>query len=195
VTIADGRPHLHRGTYWQRRDIAVESLAILCLAGPAAEELFYGAADDGSDDIDRAMARRYLRYCFADSEIEYQMIRMRFAAERLVASERTRISTIATALLRYGTLTADEISELLSHTHGEGVELLSLDLMSSPPQGPTSSEKVQWYAELMLAGMIFPPISVIMHVDNKFHVVDGHHRAGASLLCNFSHVPAVIVVG
>jgi hypothetical protein len=61
VTIADGQPHLHRGTYRQQRDLAVESLVILCLAGPAGEELICGAVDDGDDRIDVDAARRYLR--------------------------------------------------------------------------------------------------------------------------------------
>ena len=59
------------------------------------------------------MARRYLATCFADIEIEHQMLRMRYAAERLVASEQTRISIIASALLKRGSLTTDEVAELL----------------------------------------------------------------------------------
>ena len=79
VTIADGQPHLHRGTYQQRRDLAVENLVILCLAGPAGEELICGAVDDGSDQGDIDTARRYLRDRFRDAEIEFQMLRMRLA--------------------------------------------------------------------------------------------------------------------
>jgi hypothetical protein len=112
VTIADGQPHLHRGTYRQQRDLAVESLVILCLAGPAGEELICGAVDDGDDRIDVDAARRYLRDDYPDAEIEYQMLRMRLAAERLVASSRRQIEIITNALLRYGSLTGDEIVEL-----------------------------------------------------------------------------------
>ena len=62
-----------------------------------------------------AMARRYLRDCFPDSEIGYQLIRMRLAAERLVMSERAKISTVATALLRRRSMSGAEVIELLSH--------------------------------------------------------------------------------
>jgi hypothetical protein len=99
VTI-DGHPHMHRDRFRRERSSATEALAIVCLSGPAAEELFFGPANDGGDHIDRQMARRYLRDCFPDSEIGYQLTRMRYAAERLVTSEQTKITTVATAAMR-----------------------------------------------------------------------------------------------
>jgi hypothetical protein len=43
------------------------------------------------------------------------MIRMHYGAERLVAASRRQIEIIAAALLRRGSLTGDEIAELLDH--------------------------------------------------------------------------------
>ena len=60
VTIADGRPHLHRARYHAPRALGVERLAVLRLAGPIAEELFCGVAGDGCDETDNRMARGYL---------------------------------------------------------------------------------------------------------------------------------------
>jgi hypothetical protein len=113
VTIEDGRPHLLRDRFRRERSSATEALAVVCLSGPAAEALFFGPPDDGSDRIDLDMARRYLRDCFADDQIELQMMRMSQAAERLVVSERAKIATVAAALLRHGTLSGDQIIELL----------------------------------------------------------------------------------
>ena len=42
-----------------------------------------------------------LRVRHADIEIEYQLTRMQFGAERLVTSSRHQIATIAGALLRH----------------------------------------------------------------------------------------------
>ena len=41
------------------------------------------------------------------------MVRMSQAAERLVTAEQTKIATVAAALLRCGTLTDNQIAELL----------------------------------------------------------------------------------
>jgi hypothetical protein len=119
VTIEGDRPHLLRDRFRQERSLATEALAIVCLSGPAAEQLFFGP--DGGDEIDQQMARRYLRACFADSEIEFQMLRMRYGAERLVASEQTKIEIVADALLRLGTLSGDEVAELLVPRHRKPV--------------------------------------------------------------------------
>ena len=82
--------------------------------GPAGEELFFGPADDDSDFIDQLMARRYLCGCFANNQIELQMLRMSQAAERLVTSSRREIEIIAAALMRQGTLSGDAVIELLN---------------------------------------------------------------------------------
>jgi hypothetical protein len=112
VTIEGGRPHLLRDRFRQQRSLAAEAVAIVCLSGPAAETMFFGLADDGGDHIDRQMARGYLHGYYRDAEVELQMVRMSQAAERLVISERTKIETVAAALLRHGTLTGDQIIEL-----------------------------------------------------------------------------------
>jgi hypothetical protein len=65
--------------------MTAEALCIVCLSGPAAEQ----------DFIDQQMARRYLAACFPDAEISYQMLRMRYAAERLVSASRREIGIIA----------------------------------------------------------------------------------------------------
>ena len=73
------------------RTLGGELLAVMCRSGPAAEELICGPIDDGSDRIDQQMARRYLRDCFADGQIEQQLVRKRLAVERLVSSSRRQI--------------------------------------------------------------------------------------------------------
>jgi ATP-dependent Zn protease len=110
VTIADGDPHVHRGVYKQTPDLAVECLAIMCLSGPAAEELCCGPITDHGDRIDRQMARGYLRERYNEAQLVLQFERMQLAAERLVTSSRREITSVATALLRRGTLTADEVT-------------------------------------------------------------------------------------
>jgi hypothetical protein len=60
------------------------------------------------------MAREYLRECYTASQIELQFARMRLAAERLAASERGKIETVAAALLQHGCLSGDQIVELIA---------------------------------------------------------------------------------
>jgi hypothetical protein len=121
VTIEHDDPHLQRGRYQPQHEARLESLCVLCLAGPEAERLFCGAIEPGTDAIDIAMARRHLarRHLarrFAPLRVGAEMVRMRASAERLVRSEwaRERIELIADALLRYGTLSGTEISGLSS---------------------------------------------------------------------------------
>jgi hypothetical protein len=114
VTIESNRPHMLRDRFRRERSSAVEALAIVCLSGPAGEAMFCGPGNDDSDLIDRRMARDYLATCFPAAQIRYQMTRMRYGAERLVASTRREITTIATALLKHGSMTGDEIIALLN---------------------------------------------------------------------------------
>jgi hypothetical protein len=79
VTIENDEPHLLRDRFRREQSLATECLCLVCLSGPAAEELFFGPTDDGGDRIDLDMARRYLRDCFADDQIEQQLVRMRLA--------------------------------------------------------------------------------------------------------------------
>jgi ATP-dependent Zn protease len=103
-----------RNPHLSRRD-AVEALVVTSLAGAAAEDLFFGWSDVASDRDDRRMARRYLKSFYDVDEIRPQMNRMRDIAERLVTVERAKIEIVADALLRYGSLNGDEVSELIDH--------------------------------------------------------------------------------
>jgi hypothetical protein len=53
-------PHLLRDRFRRERSSAAEALCIVCLSGPAAEQLFFGPIEDDGDKIDQQMARRYL---------------------------------------------------------------------------------------------------------------------------------------
>lgn len=84
-----------------------------CLAGSEGERLFFPAGDDGyGDAIDLKVIRGYLQ---PRSELEFiaEVARLRAAARRLVVSERAKIEVVAAALLRHGTLSGDEVIELL----------------------------------------------------------------------------------
>jgi hypothetical protein len=111
ITIVDGA-YLHRGHYAPGHDLGIECLAIMCLAG--SEGVFFaGSGDDYyGDAIDLDMVRRYLQ---PRSELEFiaEVARLRAAARRLVVSEQTNIEIIAAALMRRGTLSGDEVAELL----------------------------------------------------------------------------------
>jgi hypothetical protein len=41
--------------------------------------------------------------------------------------------------------------------------------------------------------MAFPPVSVVLFVDDRFLVIDGAHRVGASVICGFTHVPVIVI--
>jgi hypothetical protein len=116
VTIAAETPHLHRAHYRARHDLGLETLVTLCLAGPAAEELFCGAITDGSDQGDLKMARKYIARSISNPlRAAGELSRLRDAAQRLVRSAwaQHRIRLLADALLRHGTLTADDVAALL----------------------------------------------------------------------------------
>jgi hypothetical protein len=87
-------------------------MVTFCFAGPAAEELFCGALDDGSDRADYEMAKHYLSRRFGPLQIGAEIARLRDAAERLVRTPwaQHRIGLIAGALVRHGTLTGEELS-------------------------------------------------------------------------------------
>ena len=48
VSVNDA-PHTHRARYRAPHDLGLETIVTMCLCGPAAEELFCGAIEDGSD--------------------------------------------------------------------------------------------------------------------------------------------------
>jgi hypothetical protein len=92
----------------------LETLCVLCLAGPEAERLFCGSIEPGTDSIDIEMTRAGLARRFDPLQIGAEMVRMRGSAERLVrtAWARERIEVIADALLARGTLTGEDIAAL-----------------------------------------------------------------------------------
>jgi hypothetical protein len=89
------------------RDLGIEPLCLVCLSGPAAEQVFCGPITDGADQVDIEMAGGYLRECYSDGQIEQQFARMRTAAERLVrtpsvaAVDRDRRCTHAAGSMTY----------------------------------------------------------------------------------------------
>jgi hypothetical protein len=115
VSIDDAdNPHLLRGRYQPPHDAGLESLVVLCLAGPAAEQLFCGSIEPGTDRTDIDMARRYLGQRLGPLQLAAEIERHRASAERLVRTEwaQRRIAVIAAALLARGTLSGADIAAL-----------------------------------------------------------------------------------
>jgi hypothetical protein len=115
VTVDPRRPHFLRGAFRQTRDLAIESLVVICLAGPAGEQEFFGPIDDGGDIIDLRMARTYLEPHYPPLMIGWRIDHLRGAAQRLVRDAKPQIKLIADALLQHGALKGDEVYELLSN--------------------------------------------------------------------------------
>ena len=81
VTVED-RPHMHRGQYHAPGPLGVEAMVVLCLSGPAAEEMFCGPITDGGDEPDLQMAREQVSRAIADPlQIGIELARCRVAAE------------------------------------------------------------------------------------------------------------------
>ena len=79
------------------------------------------------------------------------------------------------------------------YDHGEGV--LHLPLARRWPLEPrVSLEGIRRFIELMLASVVLPPVTVIFGNDDRFAVVDGHHRTEASVWLNYTHIPALVVI-
>jgi hypothetical protein len=117
VTIAADTPHMHRGHYRPPPSIGLEAMVTLYLAGPVGEQHFCGAINDGSDAVDYAMAREYLADGGWDAlQVEAKIKLAQDAADRLVRTPavQDRIRLLAAALMRHGTLTGGQISELQS---------------------------------------------------------------------------------
>jgi hypothetical protein len=116
VSIDNDTPHMHRARYRAPHDCGLETIVTLCLAGPEAETLFCGQITDGSDQPDLRMAREYLARSISNPlRAAAELSRLRDAAQRLVRSAwaQQRIRLLADALLRHGTLTADDVAVLL----------------------------------------------------------------------------------
>jgi hypothetical protein len=91
-------------------------MVTMCLAGPAAEEMFCGPIADSSDRADYEMARRYLARYRGPLHVEAEIVRLRDVAERLVCTPWAQecIRRIVVTLLRHGTLTGDEIGVMIA---------------------------------------------------------------------------------
>jgi hypothetical protein len=103
---------MHRAHYRAPHDLGLETIVTMCLCGPAAETLFCGPIEDGSDAGDLQMAREYLARSISNPlRAAAELARCRAAAERLVRSAwaQQRIHLLADALLRQGTLRGEEI--------------------------------------------------------------------------------------
>jgi hypothetical protein len=109
-----GSPHLRRARWYARTDLEVEQLVTVCLAGPAAEELYCGKITDGGARTDLRMARAFPARHFNPWQVGVELARMRDAAQRLVRTPfaAEKIPLIADALLMRGTLTGDELTML-----------------------------------------------------------------------------------
>jgi hypothetical protein len=115
VTITAYVPHMHRARWRSDNDMALAHMVTLCLSGPAAEVAYVGPINDGSDHVDYEMARHYLSEGGVDPLLIGVVIdRCRDAARRLVSTPwaRDKISRIADALLKCGTLMGEQISGL-----------------------------------------------------------------------------------
>ena len=114
VSIDAATPHLHHARYQPQHSAGLETLAVMFLAGPSAEQLFCGSIEPGTDRFDLAMAREHLARRFAPLRIGAEMVRLRGSAEALVSLlwARRRIELIADALLEHRTLTGADIAAL-----------------------------------------------------------------------------------
>jgi ATP-dependent Zn protease len=114
ISIDPRRPYFSRGSIRQHKELAIEVVAAICLAGPAGEEFFFGpgpVTDEGAQ-TDLRMARTYLEPCYPEIMIGAHLQRLHTAAERLVRDARPRIRAIADALMTKTRLSGDEIYEL-----------------------------------------------------------------------------------
>ena len=114
VSIDAATPHLHHARYQPQHDAGLETLAVMFLAGPSAEQLFCGSIEPGTDRFDLAMAREHLARRFAPLQIGAEMVHLRGSAEALVRLPWAwqRIEVIANALLQRGTLSGTDIAAL-----------------------------------------------------------------------------------
>jgi hypothetical protein len=114
VTI-DGGSYMHRAFYRAATaELGIETMCILCLAGPAGEDFYLGKFDDDAHDGDYQQAHEVLSRQYGPLEIGAALLRFRDAADKLVRSPfgRARIPVIADALLRHGSLTGEAIAAL-----------------------------------------------------------------------------------
>jgi hypothetical protein len=109
-------PVMHRARYRAPHDGGLQTMVIVCLAGPEGETLFCGQISDGGDLADLEMARAYLSRSIVNPlQAAAQLSLCKSAAARLVRSEfaRDRIKVLAAALLRHGTLSGEQIHRII----------------------------------------------------------------------------------
>lgn len=61
-----------------------------------------------------------------------------------------------------------------------------------PPLHPKSPELVRLFSDLMCKGVAFPPVRAVEGPPDVFRIVEGTHRAAASKLAGFTHVPCTL---
>lgn len=90
ATIDPARPHFTRDAFRRSRNLALEHLCIICMAGPEAERLFCGEITDDGDKIDVTMAKNYIADGYPEIMRGYQFGRLRDAAASLVRTDWAR---------------------------------------------------------------------------------------------------------
>jgi hypothetical protein len=114
VTVLD-RPHLQRGPL--PPGLALEIVGTICLAGQAAEEAFCAPLPPGDpgDLFDYEMAERHLRRHVGPLRLSLEFTRLRDSARALVRTSwaKRAIPLLAEALQRCGTLTGDQVNDVL----------------------------------------------------------------------------------
>jgi hypothetical protein len=81
-----------------------------------------------------------------------------------------------------------------SYRTDEKAELLPLSRRLSEnarPLSATSMARARALAALMLQGVSFDPVLVVIGADGRFAVINGHHRAAASVLAGFECIPVI----
>jgi hypothetical protein len=116
ASIRYGAPYVRRGRYHPAdTSKGLERLVVFCLAGPAAEERFCDAIEDGGDRGDISDARRYLAQSLPAPQVDAAFARLQQAARRLVGKSavRWRIRIMARDLLWRGRMSGREIAQLI----------------------------------------------------------------------------------
>jgi hypothetical protein len=117
ATIEHGTPHFMRGRFRRNRDTAIEHLCLICLAGPASEEVYCdGPIPDFGCFRDFAMARSYIADAFPLITQNYQFDRLKSAAKDLVRTPWARegIRRLSDALLARTTIHALDIYDIVA---------------------------------------------------------------------------------
>jgi hypothetical protein len=94
------------------RDLETEIRVTFLPSGGEAERLFFGSDDGSAGDL--RSARDYLARKVGPLRLGVELDRYRTAARSLVMTQQHRIRVIADALLRCGSLQAEQIYELLA---------------------------------------------------------------------------------